>query len=133
MALFWNQEIDMRTILIVFITAVLLVGNVFSGCNSIETNFGTIAGTVFYSDEATRVGDGWVRVYDEEGTTIIEELPVDDQARFFVALREGNYIVMAATTQDGIYSNPGDVVSVFAHQTTRYFFAIQVDPPPAVL
>ena len=130
MALFLNQETDMRTILIVFITSLLLAGNVFSGCNSIETNFGTIAGTVFYADETTRVGNAWVRVYDEQGTSIIEELPVDSQARFFVAVPEGVYIVMASTTQDGIYSNTGDALTVFAHETSRYFFSIQEEAPP---
>ncbi|MBU1025607.1 hypothetical protein KKB99_06340 [bacterium] len=119
----------MRTIIIVFLSTVFLIGCAFSGCNSIETNFGTIAGTVFFSDETTRVAGAWVRVYDEQGTTIVAELPVDDQARFFVALPEGNYIVTAATTQNGIYSSSGDVVSVLAHQTTRYFFAIQEAPP----
>ena len=76
----------MRTIIRLFVLAVFVCGFMFTGCSSLETTLGSIAGSVFYSDEATRVGGGWIRVLDSTQTTIISEVPVDEQARFFISL-----------------------------------------------
>jgi len=119
----------MKTIIRLFVLAIFICGFTFSGCSGIETNYGTIAGAIFYSDDTTRVGGGWVRVFDSTGSTIVAETAVDEQARYFIALPEGEYIVMGATSQTGDYTGSGDMVGIFAHETTRYYFAIMFDPP----
>lgn len=119
----------MKTIIRLFALAILICGFTFPGCSSIETNYGTIAGAVFYSDDTTRVGGGWVRVFDSTGGIIIAEVPVDEQARYFVAVPEGEYIVMGATSQTDDYTGSGETVEVFAHETIRYYFSIMFDPP----
>lgn len=126
---FLNQEFAMKTIIRLFVLLALICGYMFAGCSGLETDQGTIAGTIFFNDDATRVGAGWVRVYDETGIIIIAEVAVDEQARYFVAVPEGNYIVLGCPIQDGEYTGNIEPIEIIAHDTTTYFFSIYVDPP----
>jgi len=108
----------------------LLIVPIISGCSSLETNLGTIAGAVFYNDGQTRVADAWVRVYESvDPPVMVAETQVDEEARFFITLLQGEYYVLAATTQDGIYTGPDQKVAVIKASTTTHFFSISMAPP----
>lgn len=103
----------------------------FTGCERLETDVGSVAGAVFYSDSETRVMGAWVRIYEsiDDPPVIFAEIPVDDEARFFTTLPGGQYYIGASTTHDGNYSVMIDPITIVNGQTTRLFLSISVPPP----
>jgi hypothetical protein len=115
-------------ILIILVVSILPL---FTGCDRLETDVGTVAGALFYSDSETRVSGGWIRVYQGTDTpVIIAEVPVDNEARFFISLPEGEYYIGGSTSRYGDYSVTIDPVTIINGMTTRLFISIGVPAPP---
>ena len=115
---------------ILIILAILMLP-IFVGCERLETDVGSVAGAVFYSDSETRVMGAWVRIYEsiDDPPVIFAEIPVDDEARFFTTLPGGQYYIGASTAHDGNYSVMIDPITIVNGQTTRLFLSISVPPP----
>lgn len=119
----------MRIAHILITIMILTFGLTISSCSDLKTTKGNIAGTVFFSDEQTRVGGAWIRVHDSATDNIVAQTQVDNQARFFFLLPEGTYTLSGAVTYDGTYTRSGVEISVFAYKTTRLFLVLDDDPP----
>lgn len=115
-------------ILIILIISVLPL---FVGCDKLETDVGSIAGAVFYSDGKTRVFGAWVRIYSsiEDPPVIFAEIPVDEQARYFTTLPGGQYWIGASDKRDGIYHVKIDPINIVNGQSMILFLSINIPPP----
>jgi hypothetical protein len=123
-----GREIMIR-IKIAFLIMFVFAGILLPGCSGLETDLGSVAGAVFYTGNEVRVAGAWVRLYEPATLALIAETQVDVQSRFFFSVPEGEYLIRGASSQNGTYSGPGDVVAVFKHSTRTIFFAIDELPP----
>jgi hypothetical protein len=114
---------------IIFLSISIFCVLMICSCSGLETDYGSIAGTVFFNDEETRVGNAWVRLLDSETSSVVAEIQVDEEARFFMYALEGSYLLVASTAQNGSYTGSGQAFQVYPHQTSRIFFAIADSPP----
>lgn len=119
----------MIRIKIAFLILFVFAGILLPGCSNLETNWGSVVGAVFYTGNEVRVAGAWVRLYEPATMTLVAETPVDEQARFFFDVPQGDYIIRGAVAQNGTYSGPADVITVFEHSTRTIYFTIDELPP----
>jgi hypothetical protein len=119
----------MVRIKIAFLILFVFAGILLPGCSDLETNWGSVAGAVFYTGNEVRVAGAWVRLYEPVMMTLVAETQVDEQARFFFSVPQGEYLLRGAVSKDGTYSGPADVIAVFKHSTRTIYFAIAELPP----
>lgn len=119
---------------LVYIAFLILITTIFPSCTSLETELGSLAGAVFYNDSETRAFGAWIRVYETiDPPVIIAEMPVDDEARFFVTLRQGQYYIAGSMERDGTYSFIQDPITIVQGATTRMFLSLNVPPPYPIM